>query len=130
MIYEDFIKPAGEQDFLIILSRLKMMINVEVKTQIDLENRKQKKKQEKDTRPEESLNRSLESASKQCKEHAEYTARVFAPFLGDGWEFVKVAAILPGVLDRESICDPCDQFIIIGENGEELQKKVDDVKAL
>ena len=107
-----------------------MIINVEVKTQADLEKRKEKMKQEKDARPEEVLNRSLESAAKQCKEHAEYTARVFAPFLGEGWEFLKVAAILPGDLNRENICEHCDQFIITGKNDEEIQKKVDKVKDL
>ena len=130
MLYEDFVKPSGEWDFFIILSRLKVIINVEVKTQNDSEERKETKKQEETINSKKALNGSLESASNQCKEHAAYTARVFAPFLGESWEFVKVAAVLPGDLDRESICDHCDQFIITGENDEEIQKKVDNIKAL
>ena len=128
MWYQEFVKPSGEWDFLIILSRIKTIINVEVKTQLDLGKRKEEKKEEKYARADEALNVSLEDASKQCKEHAQYTARVFAPFLGEGWEFVKVAAIIPGDLNREKICDHCDQFIITGKNDEEIQKKVDKIK--
>ena len=119
MMYEELVKPPREWDFLIILSRLKMIVNVEVKKQIDLKNRK-----------DHQLNGSLNSASSQCREHADYAARVLAPFLGEGWQFVKVAAIVPGKLDHESICGHCDQFIITGKDDRELQEKVNKIRDL
>ena len=69
-IYDDIVKPPGEWDFLLIVSHLKMLINIEVKTQIDMKGREK-----------QNLNDSLKSASHQCKEHAEYAADVFSPFL-------------------------------------------------
>ena len=116
-LYEHFIKPPGEWDFLVILSHLKIMLNVEVKRQIDVKNR-----------APENLNSSLKSASHQCEEHADYAARVFTPFLSPEWKFVKIAAILPGELDRSTICEHCDQFIITGNTEEEIQKKVNNIR--
>ena len=99
ILYDEFVKPSGEWDFLIILSHLRIMINVEVKQQIDLKGRET-----------QHLNGSLKSASHQCEEHSDYAARVFAPFLSDDWQFVKVAAILPGKLDDSRIFKHCQVF--------------------
>ena len=96
ILYENFIKPPGEWDFLVILNNLKIMLNVEVKRQLNLKNR-----------VPQNLNSSLKSASHQCEEHADYASRVFTPFLSPDWRFVKIAAILPGELDRSIICDHC-----------------------
>ena len=118
-LYEYFTKPPGEWDFFIVLSHLKVLLNVEVKQQIDLKGRKMHQ-----------LNSSLVSASHQCEEHADYAARVFAPFLGDDWKFVKMAAILPGKLNYSTICHHCKPFIITGKNEKEIRTKIDDVRDL
>jgi hypothetical protein len=55
-LYEDVVKPPGEWDFLLMINHLKMMLNIEVKKQIDMENR-----------DKHNLNDSLRSASHQCK---------------------------------------------------------------
>ena len=118
ILYELFIKPPGEWDFLVILSSLKILLNIEVKQQDD--NLK--------SRDRKNLNNSLKSASHQCEDHSDYAARVFTPYLGPDWQFVKVAAILPGTLDHDSICDHCDQFIITGKSEEEIQKKINNLR--
>ena len=117
ILYDHFIKPPGEWDFLVILSRLKIILNVEVKQQINLKNREK-----------QNLNNSLKSASHQCEEHADYAARIFTPFLSPDWQFVKIAAILPGELDDSTICKHCNQFIITGNTEEEIQKKINDIR--
>ena len=117
ILYENFIKPPGEWDFLVILSHLKIMLNVEVKRQMNLKDRAQ-----------QNLNSSLKSASHQCEDHADYASRVFTPFLSPDWQFVKIAAILPGELDRSMICDHCNQFIITGNDEEEMQKNINNIR--
>jgi len=117
ILYEEFVKPPGEWDFLIILNHLKIMINVEVKQQMDLKDRET-----------HNLNGSLKSASHQCEEHSDYAARVFAPFLSDGWQFIKIAAILPGKLDDSTICKHCNEFIITGNNEKEISMKINNIK--
>ena len=69
-LYENLVKPPGEWDFLILLSQVKMIINIEVKKQVDMENRKKNQ-----------LNSSLRSASHQCESHADYAAEILAPLL-------------------------------------------------
>ena len=116
-LYENLVKPPGEWDFLVILTEIKIVLNIEVKKQIDMKDRKKNQ-----------LNRSLISASHQCESHANYAAEVLGPFLGDDWVFLKVAAIIPGNLDREKICSHCDPFVITGEDENELRSKFEILK--
>ena len=74
------------------------------------------------------MNASLHSASHQALEHAEYASRIFAPFLSEGWQFIKLAAILPGELNYAGICEHCAQFLITGNTVEEIQKKIIDIR--
>ena len=118
-MYEDVVKLPGEWDFLIILGDGKMMLNVEVKKQLDVESRKKC-----------NLNESLNSASRQTKEHADYASKVFSPLLSDGWNFIKVACILPGELDNDKICSHCRQFVIVGTNQAEIEQSILRLKSL
>ena len=115
-IYEHLVRPPGEWDFLLIVSHLKMMLNVEVKKQIGIENR-----------GKHNLNDSLRSASHQCKEHAEYASEAFSPFLTDEWQFIKIAAILPGELDYDRICPHCSKFVITGKDYGEINEKINKI---
>ena len=118
-MYEDIVKLPGEWDFLLMLSDMKLLFNVEVKKQIDLESRKKC-----------NLNESLNSASHQTIEHADYASNVFSPLLSEGWNFIKVACILPGQLDYDKICPHCRQFVIVGDTQEKIEKGFLELKLL
>lgn len=112
--YENAVKPSGEMDFWMAVANLKIMLNIEVKRQMD-PSRQAKR----------NLNKSLHSASKQTSKHAEYMAQVYGPMLSEGWQFLKLAAIFPGELDNDKICPHCQQFIITeGKSIEEQLKKI------
>ena len=118
-MYEDIVKPSGEWDFLLFLSNFKLIFNIEVKRQIDASARKVT-----------NLNLSLRSASHQTMEHAEYASNVFSPFLSEGWQFIKVAAILPGQLDFNHICEHCVRFLVTGQSTEEIQNSIINIRSL
>ena len=63
-------------------------------------------------------------------EHAEYASNIFSPFLSEGWQFIKVAAILPGKLDFNHICKHCVQFLVTGESAEEIQNSIINIRTL
>ena len=94
--YENAVKPSGEMDFWMAIANLKIMLNIEVKRQMD-PSRQAKR----------NLNKSLHSASEQTSKHSDYMAQVYGPMLSEGWEFLKIAAILPGELDYDNICPHC-----------------------
>ena len=88
----------GEMDFLVILPQYRTLINVEVKKQM--------------TTGKATPNGQLKTASKQAMRNARYVGRVHGDALDKEWNFLKLAAILPGELDYEHICDHCRKFII------------------
>ena len=95
-IYETESKFSGEWDFLVVLPDHKCIINVEVKN----------------NRDSDSKNSNLRCAAQQLKEHAEYMARVHGIVLSEDWSFLKLAAIVPRVVDDSNVCDHCKSYII------------------
>ena len=55
---------------------------------------------------------------------------VFLPLLSDGWNFIKVACILPGELDYDKICSHCRHFLIVGNKPEEIEQSILELKSL
>ena len=95
-IYETESRFPGEWDFLVVLPDHKCIINVEVKN----------------NRDNDSKNSNLRCAAKQLKDHAKYMARVHGVILSEDWSFLKMAAIVPNVVDDSNVCDHCKEFII------------------
>ena len=101
------------------ISDIETQDNVEVKKQMDLQ-----------TTKTHNLNVSLHSASHQMLENADYASTKFAPFHTEGWQFIKIAAILPGQLNYNGICRHCIQFLITGDSIHEIQQKITDIQTL
>ena len=110
--YDDAVKPSGEYDFLITLADFAMSINIEVKKQLNL-----------DTQSKQNLNDSLKSAAKQSADHAKYHSQMFGRMVSDQ-QFIKVACVIPGKLDRAKICPHCSSLIITGDTKEEIQDQL------
>ena len=110
-------KPSGEMDFWMAIANLKIMLNIEVKRQMD-PSRQAKR----------NLNKSLHSASEQTSKHSDYMAQVYGPMLSEGWEFLKIAAILPGELDYDKICPHCQQFILTERKS--IEEQLNNILAL
>ena len=107
----------GEMDMLIVLPRSKLILNIEVKSEVKRQTEFESNVDAETTAESEdgknkNLNASLAKASDQLKKHSSYLARVHGDVLDDDWQFVKIAAILPGHLDHGKICDHCSKFII------------------
>ena len=92
------IKPHGEMDVLLCVPSCNAIMNVEVKRQLNADKKWK--------------NFALKKAAIQMNKHSKYVANVHGSILSDDWNFIKIAAILPGDLDRTKICKNCEKFII------------------
>ena len=87
----------GELDLLSVLPDLQLFMHVEVKC-----NMEETKKND----------NNLKDASEQMERYSSYIAQRHGPVLGDTWEYLKVAAILPNVTKPDKICNHCKQFLL------------------
>ena len=96
---------SGEMDFLIVLVEYQVIINVEVKYQLN--KLKDQKKQ---------AHHLLSAASTQVNSHDEYITRTHGNIFSNGWNFLKISAIVPGVsLDSSELCQTCPKTIITSD---------------
>ena len=100
-VYQAHSKFNAEWDFIIILPKMKAVINVEVKRNASMSSRQ---------------NSSLKSASNQLDEHAIYFAEKHGYFLDEQWAFLKLAAIKPSVVNEGKVCSHCQHYIITDDN--------------
>ena len=102
-----FFRPDGELDYLAALPDNKLILNIEVKYQISKRCGQARKL--------------LSNAASQTSRNEKYLARILAPMLSQGWRLVKVAAILPGTLERHDLCDYCKKFVITSKSLETIE---------
>ena len=96
---------SGEMDFVLVLAEYKVLMNIEVKYEVD--GNKDKFHQTRHL---------LMEASKQVNEHDVYLARTHSSLLDKNWRMIKVCAILPGTaVDSSICCDNCDVCIITAD---------------
>ena len=111
-LFKAYVDYPSEMDFLVALPKFKTLLNIEVKCQTKIALGAAGGANASSSNDANcNLNRNLGSASQQLKKHAYYMARVHGDILDAQWRFVKVAAIWPGELNQENICDNCRPFI-------------------
>ena len=115
------LKYPGENDFMAILSNMKLFMSIEVKCNMK-ENKNQSSKgpesEEDDatnspqqtSRP--NIDGNLKKAAAQLRKNSEYTSRLHGSILHKGWRFIKIAAILPRPIEEDAICLHCRKFIL------------------
>ena len=97
-----FAKKDGEFDFLLCLPDYKVIMNLEVKFQLD-------EKKENQAQFDHLVNHS----ARQNNDHDEYFSKVHASIFGPGWQMIKISIVLPGTsVNKESLCLNCRKFLI------------------
>ena len=105
-------KFPGENDFLTILADLKLFTCIEVKCQMDIKAKETKKSNSMQTQTTPSIDSNLKSAAKQLRKNAFHISKMHAPILSKGWKFIKIAAILPNVINDDKVCNHCKKYIL------------------
>ena len=106
----------GEEDFLLALADLKLLLSVEVKCHINIRDKELARSKKIADKKVPYIDGNLKSASNQLKKNAMQMAKLNAPILSKGWKFVKVASVLPHILNPERVCGHCRKFIITEED--------------
>ena len=96
----------GEQDFCCIIADLRLFVSIEVKCHMK-ENLNGSPKTSKST-----IDGNLRSAAEQLRKNSSYTSRLHGPILSKGWGFLKIAAIMPHVINKQAVCPHCNRFIL------------------
>ena len=102
----------GENDFLTILADLKLFVCVEVKCQVDTKAREVKATNSSKSNSQPDLDGNLKSAASQLKKNAYHTAKMHAPILSREWKFLKIAAIIPDIINKQRLCNHCRKWIL------------------
>ena len=95
--YEHESKFPGELDLLGMLPDLQLLFHVEVKS-----NQSEDKKTDKN----------LSDAAKQMARYAEHISKRHGSVLSNNWSYLKVASIIPGVINPDKICSHCKRFLL------------------
>ena len=94
-LFHHYANQSGEMDLLICLPEYQAILNIEVKYQLD-----DKKS------PSDQAISLLAASTKQVNSHDDYLTRVHGNTFSKGWNFHKIAAILPGTaLDTSGVCN-------------------------
>ena len=108
-------KQDGEFDMLFCLVDYKLVMNVEIKYQLDQNKEKQSQ-----------FVQLVEHSARQTNSHDQYFSNLHASIFGPGWRMLKVSIVLPGTSgDLNSICPHCRRFVIT----EDILKNPDAFKA-
>ena len=104
--FESESRVTGENDIMIMLPDSKLFLCIEIKRHIKSNDQKRH------TDANQKLDRNMISASEQLKKNANFMFKKHGTILSQGWQFVKICAISPRVINKERICSNCKKFIL------------------
>ena len=117
------INPAGENDLMMILPDLQLFISLEIKSH----NKENQANAAQGTgnvpatgsgsnkMSNSGIDNNLIGAAKQLNKNCKYIAQLHGSILNKGWGFLKCAAVLPGLIKSNGICEHCKRFLLTEE---------------